>query len=152
MSIRNHDYLKYWRVIRYFIKAKYNLTQADLDILFFLYSESYFSKDKFEEFDELLSWNINRFDNLLRDGWIEVFRKRSGKTKALYQLSYKAVRLISSTYKKLEGEEIPTSQSANPMFAKNVSYSDKVYRNFVIEMNRILREKKTESYLQTHRP
>lgn len=145
MSIRNHDYLKYWRVIRYFIKAKYNLTQADLDILFFLYSESYFSKDKFEEFDELLSWNINRFDNLLRDGWIEVFRKRSGKTKALYQLSYKAVRLISSTYKKLEGEEIPTSQSANPMFAKNVSYSDKVYRNFVIEMNRILREKKTES-------
>ena len=145
MSIRNHDYLKYRRVIRYFIKAKYNLTQADLDILFFLYSESYFSKDKFEEFDELLSWNINRFDNLLRDGWIEVFRKRSGKTKALYQLSYKAVRLISSTYKKLEGEEIPTSQSANPMFAKNVSYSDKVYRNFVIEMNRILREKKTES-------
>jgi|TARA_R100000482_G_scaffold55906_1_gene20051 hypothetical protein len=145
MSIRNHDYLKYWRVIRYFIKAKYNLTQADLDILFFLYSESYFSKDKFEEFDELLSWNINRFDNLLRDGWIEVFRKRSGKTKALYQLSYKAVRLISSTYKKLEGEEIPTSQSANPMFAKNVSYSDKVYRNFVIEMNRMLREKKTES-------
>lgn len=145
MSIRNHDYLKYWRVIRYFIKAKYNLTQADLDILFFLYSESYFSKDKFEEFDELLSWNINRFDNLLRDGWIEVFRKRSGKTKALYQLSYKAVRLISSTYKKLEGEEIPTSQSANPMFAKNVSYSDKVYRNFVIEMNKMLREKKTES-------
>lgn len=145
MLIRNHDYLKYWRVIRYFIKAKYNLTQADLDILFFLYSESYFSKDKFEEFDELLSWNINRFDNLLRDGWIEVFRKRSGKTKALYQLSYKAVRLISSTYKKLEGEEIPTSQSANPMFAKNVSYSDKVYRNFVIEMNRMLREKKTES-------
>ena len=145
MSIRNHDYLKYWRVIRYFIKAKYNLTQADLDILFFLYSESYFSKVKFEEFDELLSWNINRFDNLLRDGWIEVFRKRSGKTKALYQLSYKAVRLISSTYKKLEGEEIPTSQSANPMFAKNVSYSDKVYRNFVIEMNRMLREKKTES-------
>ena len=101
MSNRNHDYLKYWRVIRDFIKAKYNLTLADLDILFFLYSESYFSKDRFDELDELLSWNVNRFDNLLRDGWIEAFRKRSGKTKGLYQLSYKAVRLISSTYKKM---------------------------------------------------
>ena len=144
MSNRNHDYLKYWRVIRYFIKAKYNLTQADLDILFFLYSESYFSKDRFDEFDELLSWNVNRFDNLLRDGWIEVFRKRSGKTKGLYQLSYKAVRLISSKNKKLEGEEIPTSQSANPIYAKNVSYSDKVYKNFITEMNRELKEKKYE--------
>ena len=144
MSNRNHDYLKYWRVIRYFIKAKYNLTQADLDILFFLYSESYFSKDRFDEFDELLSWNVNRFDNLLRDGWIEVFRKRSGKTKGLYQLSYKAVRLISSTYKKLQGEEIPTSQSTNPIYAKNVSYSDKVYKNFITEMNKELKQRKNE--------
>ena len=42
------DYLKYWRVVRYFIKAKYGLSQADLDILLFLYSEKYFSKDKFD--------------------------------------------------------------------------------------------------------
>ena len=41
------DYLKYWRVVRYFIKAKYNLSQADLDIILFLYSEKYFSKDDF---------------------------------------------------------------------------------------------------------
>ncbi len=60
MSNRNHDYLKYWRVIRYFIKAKYNLTQADLDILFFLYSESYFSKDRFELIDIFLDLGINR--------------------------------------------------------------------------------------------
>jgi hypothetical protein len=41
-----NDYLKYWRVIRYYIKNKYGLTQADLDILLFLYSEQYFTKDK----------------------------------------------------------------------------------------------------------
>ena len=49
------DYLKYWRVVRQFIKVKHNLTQADLDILLFLKSEQYFSKDKFKEFDELIS-------------------------------------------------------------------------------------------------
>ena len=70
----NNDYLKYWRVIRYFVKAKYGLTQSDLDVLLFLYSEKYFNKDKFEEFDELLSWDEDRFDRLLRDEWISCFR------------------------------------------------------------------------------
>jgi len=83
MSIRGSDYLKYWRVIRYFIKAKYGLSQADLDMLLFLYSEDYFSKDKFSEFDELLSWDVNRFDRLLRDGWIEVFRKGTRNRKGI---------------------------------------------------------------------
>ena len=136
------DYLKYWRVVRYFIKAKYNLSQADLDIILFLYSEKYFSKDKFAEFDKLIRWNVNRFDNLLRDGWIEVFRKYDGKRKGVYQLSYKAKRVVSSIYKKLSGEEIPTSLSSNPLFAKNVSYSDKVYRNMIKEMNEFIRQQR----------
>ncbi|MGI9555933.1 MAG: hypothetical protein ACR2M9_03650 [Cyanophyceae cyanobacterium] len=142
MSNQRSDYLKYWRVIRYYIKAKYGLTQADLDVLLFLYSEKYFSKDKFEEFDELLSWDVNRFDKLLRDGWIEVFRKRLRNIKALYQLSYKTIRIISGIYKKLEGQEIPTSNSFNPIFAKNVSYTDKVYRNFIIQLNKEIRDSK----------
>ena len=133
------NYLKYWRVVRYWVKAKYGLTTGELDMLLFLYSEDYFSKDKFNEFDELLSWNVNRFDKLLRDKWIEVFRKRSGKEKALYQLSYKAKRVINSIYKKLNGEEIPTSKD-NPMFLRKVSYSDKVYRNFIIEMNKFIKQ------------
>ena len=108
----------------------------------FLYSEKYFSKDKFAEFDKLISWNVNRFDNLLRDGWIEVFRKYDGKRKGVYQLSYKAKRVVSSIYKKLSGEEIPTSLSSNPLFAKNVSYSDKVYRNMIKEMNEFIRQQR----------
>lgn len=130
-----HDYLKFWRVIRYFIKAKYNIGQADLDILLFLYSEGYFTQDKFDEFTELVSWEVGRFKRLRRDGWIEVFRKRMGHRKAIYQLSYKSKRMIDLIYKKLSGEEIPTSLAANPMFAKNVCYNDKVYRNMILQMN-----------------
>jgi hypothetical protein len=137
-----NDYLKYWRVIRYFVKAKYGISTSDLDILLFLYSEKYFNKDKFNEFDELLSWDVNRFDKLLRDGWIGVFRKRHGNTKALYEISYKGKRLISSVYKKLNGEEIPVSPTSNPMFLKNVSYTDKVYRNFIKEMNSFIRQQR----------
>jgi hypothetical protein len=136
------DYLKYWRVIRQYIKVKYKLTQSDLDVLLFLNSEGYFDKDKFSEFDNVLSWDVGRFDKLLRDGWIEVFRKRHGKTKGLYTLSYKAKRVVTSIYKKLSGEEIPTSPSQNPIFLKNVSYSDKRYRNAIIAMNEFIRRQR----------
>ena len=133
------NYLKYWRVVRYYIKMKYKLKTGDLDMLLFLYSEDYFSKDKFKEFDQLLSWNVNRFDKLLRDGWVEIFRKRVGKHKALYELSYKAKRVINSIYKKLNGEEIPSSEY-NPIFHRNVSYTDKVYKNFIKEMNKAIKQ------------
>ena len=68
MKSQVHDCLKYWRVIRYFIKAKYGLTTADLDMLLFLYSEEIFSKKKFEEFDNLLIWDGERFNRLLQRG------------------------------------------------------------------------------------
>jgi DNA-binding MarR family transcriptional regulator len=145
MRLPPNDYLKYWRVIRYFIKAKYKITTGELDVLLFLYSEKYFSKDKFNEFDELISWDVNRFDKLLRDGWVVVFRKRQGKKKALYEVSYKGRRMLGSMYKKLSGEEIPESPSVNPMFLKNVSYTDKVYRNMIIEMNKFIRQQRHPS-------
>lgn len=140
------DYLKYWRVIRYYMKSKYSLTQADLDMLLFLYSEKYFNKDKFEEFDRLLSWDEDRFNRLRKDGWIEVFRKysKSTKQKALYQISRKGRMAITHMYKKLNGEEIPTSQSNNSMFAKKVSYSDKRYKEFIIKMNSDLRQQRPQ--------
>jgi len=142
MKSQVHDCLKYWRVIRYFIKAKYGLTTADLDMLLFLYSEEIFSKKKFEEFDNLLIWDGERFNRLYKEGWIEIFRKRKKTTKSLYSLSFKTERVISGIYKKLSGEEIPTSLSGNPMFAKNVKYTDKVYRNMILEMNKVIRQQR----------
>ena len=136
------DYLKYWKVVRHYIKSKYDLTTADLDMLMFLKSEKYFSKDDFDEFNELLSWDKNRFESLRERGWIEVFRKRHGKKKAIYQLSYKAARVISSVYKKLEGEEISESKSNNPLFLKNIGYMDTVFRNYIKKLNKAIRQQR----------
>jgi hypothetical protein len=146
MKSNQLDYLKYWRVIRQFMKIKYGLTQADLDILLFLYSEKYFDRGKFEEFDNLLGWDKQRFENLRQAGWIVVFRKRMGARKAIYQLSIKSVRMIQSIYRKLSGEEIPVSSSNNKMFAKNVSFSDKVYRNMIIEMNKTIKQQRHQTH------
>ena len=139
------DYLKYWRVVRQFIKVKHNLTQSDLDILLFLKSEEYFSRDKFNEFDNLISWEKLRFKRLKKEGWIEIFRKRMGQRKALYQLSNRGKRVTTSIYKYLNGQEIPSSSDGNPMFLKNVSYTDKVYRNFIIEMNQTTKQQRHQT-------
>jgi hypothetical protein len=137
-----NDYLKFWRVIRFYMKAKHGLTTADLDIILFLYSEGYFGKSKFDEFAELVSWENDRFNRLHKEGWIETFRRKGTDGRALYQLSYKATRVVLDIYRKLSGEEIPTSITNNPMFRKNVTYNDKVYRNMVLEMNAYYREQK----------
>jgi hypothetical protein len=142
MKKRANDYLKYWRVVRYYVKAKYGLNQADLDIILFLYSEKYFDKEKFKEFNEILSWDEKRFNRLLHDGWIESFRKKVGNRRAIYQLSFKAQRMVDSIYKKLNGEEIPVSDTNNPMFLRNASYADKVYRNMIKEMNSFIRQQR----------
>jgi hypothetical protein len=139
------DYLKFWRVIRYYMIAKHKITQAEIEIILFLYSEKYFNKDRFDEFNELLSWDIGRFSRLLRDGWIQVFRKGGRGRKAVYQLSDKSVNLVRDIYRKLSGEEIPTSLSYNPMFAKNVCYTDKVYRNMIKEMNKFIRQQRHQT-------
>jgi len=139
------DYLKYWRVIRYFMKAKYNLKTGDLDVLLFLYSEKYFNKSKFYEFDELLSWSTKRFSNLMRDGWIVVFRKRKGKEATLYEISYKGRRMIGSMYKKLNGEEFPENRSTNPLFLANISYTDRLYRDMIKKMNVFIRQQRHQT-------
>ena len=137
-----NDYLKYWRVIRQYAKIKYELNQCDLDMLLFLYSEGYFRSSRFREYEQLLSWDKERFDRLLAKGWIEVFRKANtnGGKAAIYKLPIKTTRMIQTLYRKLNGEEIPTSFASNPMFMKNVSYTDKVYRNMIKEMNKVIKQ------------
>jgi len=139
------DYLKYWRVVRYFIKAKHGLRTSDLDMLLFLKSEEYFSKEKYEEYENILSWDRNRFNNLIKNGWVEVFRKRKTKSKTIYTLTVKCKRVLNSLYKKLNGEEMPSSPSYNPMFKRNVSFSDKIYRNMIVKMNEVIKQQQHHS-------
>ena len=108
-------------------------------MLLFLYSEHLFKKSDFKEYEEIMSWDINRFDRLLRDGWIHVWRKRKGSEATLYELTYKTKRIIDTIYKKLNGEEI---SERNPLFNKNVSYADKVYRNAIKKLNESIKQRR----------
>ena len=138
----SHNYLKYWRIIRYWVKAKYKLSTPDLEMLLFLYSEDIFNKEQFKKYEEVMSWEYPRFARLLRDDWIHVWRKREGNKATLYELTYKAKRIITMIYKKLNGEEIAETAHSNPLFRNDASYMDKVYRNTIIEMNDFIKQQR----------
>jgi len=112
---------------------------ADLDMLLFLKSEKYFTKKKFDEFNQLVSWNKKRFTYLLANGWLEVFSKRPRKHETIYKLTYKSQKLLTDIYNKLSGAELSVDPQTNPLFKKNVRYTDKTYRNMIIKMNEFRR-------------
>jgi hypothetical protein len=134
------NYLKYWRVVRYFINAKYGITQPDLEMLIFLYDEPYFTKAKFKEFDKVFSWDKGRFGRLRKNGWIEKVSVQSKSRMGVYNLSYKAKRIIGYAYSLIEGKEFPTMPCNNPVFKRNCSFSDKMYRNVMMEINEAQRQ------------
>lgn len=137
--------MKYWKVIREFTKQKYGISQADLDLLLFLHSEVYFKRSDFDRFSKLIPWNAKRFFWLQKEKFIEVFRPRRGIHATIYQLTFKAKRMIDSVYNKLEGEEIPMTEGANPMFSKKGTHRDMLFRNYIIKMNEAIRQERCDA-------
>jgi predicted ArsR family transcriptional regulator len=132
---RVNDYLKYWRPVKAYIKARYKLSSTDLDVLLFLHSEGYFSRDKFAEYSKILPWDKGRFERLKKEGWIVIFRKRVGRHKTLYQISHRGAGIVNDIYEKLNGALITERPNLNPLFKSKVSYAEKQYRDFIIKMN-----------------
>ena len=132
-----NDYLKYWKVVRQWARSKHKLSTSEIEMILFLYSEGPFKRKAFDEFNEIMSWDKRRFENLLKQGWIVVWRERKGREATLYELSYKSKRLCASIYKKLNKEEsVSELETKNPMFRYDAKYSDKVYRKMIKRMNR----------------
>ena len=131
------DYLKYFRIVRYWVKRMHDISLPDLEMLLFLYSERLFKRSDFNDYEEIFSWDVKRFERLRQEGWISMWRKSKGSQPALYEVSYKGKRLIVSVYKKLAGEEtISETPQNNPIFKKNSPYTDKVYRRAIKRMNK----------------
>ena len=85
-----YDFLKYWRIVRYWARAKYEIGTAEMDLMFFLYSEERFTKKQVVQFESIMSYNPYRFNNLLDDGFIVMWRKGKTKKRNLYTLSNKS--------------------------------------------------------------
>lgn len=132
------DYLKYYRVARYWMKKRYGLNRNDLETLLYLYSEGFFSKTKFMEWANIYSWEKLRFNRLVSEKWISNWRKAAPGQHAIYEVSLKGKRAMVSFYKKLEGTEpYPTTKNRNPLLnPATKTFTDKVYYMQMLKINK----------------
>ena len=138
-----NDYLKYYKVVKYWARHKYEISSQDFDMICYLYSEKLFTRPQFQEFECIFSWDNHRFNRMTEAGWIIKWRPRIGMEKALYELSRKGKSMMVSVYKKLNGEEpISETRQNNTLFNKNVSYTDNMYKRTIKNMNRNNAEKR----------
>jgi len=116
--------LKHYRIIRKWACKTCNLNDADLELLIYLDALDMFTKHDFIKGTYSYSWDNRRWNRLLKQEWITVWRKRNHTTQKyhIYKVSYKCKQLISRMYRIMLGEEnMPTK-----VLDKNNKYSYKV--------------------------
>ena len=144
-----YDFMKWWSVVRYWAKRKYNMSTTDLEVMLYLYDKDLFSKKEFREFEGLLDWDKTRFNYYKDKGYIILWRDQQGYARQakLYTLSIGMKRMCDVIYKKLAGEEpISEIHVNNPIF-KGENYMDKMYRKAIRAMNKEIEKRKSEEEL-----
>ena len=136
-----HDYchpLKDYRIVRKVLAKQQGLSDLEIETLVFL-DDEYFTKKRFAEATMTMKWDTNRFNHLLEDGWIELYReRRPPRLAALYKPTGKAHHLIKRIYRILrEEEDLPLSGRRNPKLMKeslDLSYSEKLLKKAALLM------------------
>jgi len=106
-DLRELKLLKHYRIIRKWACKTCNLNDADLELLIYLESVDLFTKDDFKKGTYSYSWDNRRWNRLLKQGWITVWRERNRTTQKyhIYKVSTKCKQLISRMYRIMLGEE-----------------------------------------------
>lgn len=139
---RKYNFLKYWRIVKYYVKRKYNLSEPDLEMLLYLYDEGRFDMDAFKEYSNIMHWDRNRFWKLKQKGFINIWREKNevSNRKAIYELSITSSRICNLVYKRLlQEEKISEDPRINPVM-KGSSYTDRVYRIAIKKMNQKIKD------------
>jgi len=127
-DLKELNLLKHYRIIRKWMYKTCDLKEADLELLIYLDAIDFFTKQDFKTGVFSYSWDNRRWNRLLKEGWIVVWRKRNRTTQKyhIYKTSLRFKQLLSRMYRIMLGEEdIPQTKKANKIM-KRETYSDKV--------------------------
>ena len=137
-DIRDINLLKHYRIIRKWACRNNALNDADLELLIYLDCMDMFTKEDFKIGTYSYSWDNRRWNRLLKEDWITVWRKRNRTTQKfhIYKVSFKGKQLISRVYRMMLGlEDIPTSTKRNSIM-KGKTYTDKVLITSIENVNK----------------
>jgi len=137
-DLKDLSLLKHYRIIRKWACKNNGLNDADLELLIYFDCMDLFTKHDFEMGTYSYSWDNRRWNRLLKEGWITVWRKHNRTTQKynIYKVSFKCKQLISRMYRIMLGEEdIPTSLHRNKIM-KGKTYMDKVMMTSIEHVNK----------------
>ena len=137
-DLKELNLFKHYRIIRKWVSKTCNLKEAELELLFYLDAIEFFTKQDFKDGVHSYSWDNRRWNRLLKEDWIVVWRKRNRTTQKynLYKVSFKGKQLIARIYRIILGEEdIPETTRANKVM-KRETYSDRVLSTSILGVNR----------------
>jgi hypothetical protein len=112
-DIRKLNLLKHYRIIRKWACKNYDLNDADLELLIYFDCMDLFTREDFKIGTYSYSWDNRRWNRLLKEGWITVWRKHNRTTH----------------------EDIPTSLHRNKIM-KGKTYMDKVMITSINNVNK----------------
>ena len=137
-DIRRLNLLKHYRIIRKWACKNYELNDADLELLIYFDCMDLFTREDFKIGTYSYRWDNRRWNRLLKEGWITVWRKHNRTTQKynIYKVSFKCKQLISRMYRIMLGiEDIPTSLHRNKIM-KGKTYMDKVMITSINNVNK----------------
>jgi hypothetical protein len=137
------EYLKYWKVVKMWMRITHDLTEAELDLLLFLHGEKYFCRRDYEQYNDLFTWDKRRFDKLVKKGWIERMHRGGKYNKSMHCITDKTRLVFNRMYRVLSMKElIPETRHNNPAFKSDARFIDKMQQKNIVKMNEEIRELK----------
>ena len=137
-DIKNMSLSKHYRIIRKWASRNNDLTDAEIELLIYLDCINLFTIKDFKMGTYAFSWNNRRWNKLIQNDWIVVWRRRNRTTQKynMYKVSFKGKQLIQRIYRIMLGEEdIPTSERRNSIM-QGKTYMDKVLQISIENVNK----------------
>ena len=137
-DLKDLKLLQHYRIIRKWACKNNGLTDAELELIIYLDCINLFTINDFKLGVYTFSWNNRRWNKLIQENWIEVWRHRNRTTQKynIYKISFKGKQLINRMYRIMLGsEDIPTSERRNKLIAGN-TYTDKVMTYAIYNVNK----------------
>lgn len=97
--------LKYWKIVKYWIKQTHQLTEDDLDALLFIYEMKPFTKSEFGSYDNVFVFQTPKINRLLQKGLLVVFREKTRREAAKYVISERGNKICKDVYSILAGKK-----------------------------------------------
>jgi len=130
-DLKDLHFLKHYRIIRKWACKTCDLKDADLELLIYLDSIEHFRREDFKKGQYSYSWDNRRWNKLLKNEWIVVWRNRNRTTQKynIYKTSFKFKHLLSRMYRIMLGEE------DLPDVKNKKTYTDKVMAFAIANVN-----------------